>query len=134
MAYAATVTVTQVGASEWQVLVEETDCGAADVAVLDGIPNVGNVVRVSAQLLAGSGATINPIATLTNPPASATADGVIVIPVGTAAVSVDVTGTAQYAAVDQDGSGLGRIYHSSRCNAGADNTVRTVYRVRANHW
>lgn len=134
MAYTATVTVTQVGVSEWQVLVEETDCGVADVAVLDGIPTVGNVVRVSAQLLSGSGATINPIATLTNPPASANTISTVVIPVGTAAASIDVTGVAQYTAVDQDPAGLGRIYHSSRCNAGADNVVQTLYRIRSNHW
>lgn len=134
MAYTATVTVTQVGSLEWQILVEETDCGVADVAVIDGIPNVGNVVRVSGQLVAGSGATVNPILTLTNPPAAATSDAVVVIPVGAAAASFDVTGAAQYAVIDQDGSGLGRVYHSSRCNAGADNTVRTLYRIRANYW
>lgn len=133
MAYAAVVTVTQVSANEYEVLVSETDCGTANVATIDGIPFVGSVVRVSAELLSGTGTTIDPIATRTNPPASADETDVIVVPVSTPAATIDVTGAADYS-TGADGAGFGRMFHSARCDAGANNVVKTLYRIRANVW
>lgn len=133
MAYAAVVTVTQVSSAEYEILVEETDCGASDVATIDGVPFVGSVVRVSAELISGSGTTINPIATRTTPPVSADETDVIVVPVSTPAATIDVSGSADYS-TGPDGVGLGRMYHTARCDAGADNVVKTLYRIRANVW
>lgn len=134
MAYAAVVTVTQVGANEWEVRVEETGCGAADVATIDGVPYDGNVVRVSAELTSGTGTTINPIAARTSPPDTAVITDVVVAPVSTAAAIIDVVGSAPYSTIETTAAGMGRIYHCSRCDAGADNVVSTLYRIKANSW
>lgn len=134
MAYAYTVTTKQVGPNEIEITIDETDCGTADIAVVDGVPYEGTVLRVSAQLVSGSATTIDPIASRTTPPASALAGDIVVVPVSTAADVIDRSGYAVYSTVENDAQGLGRIYHSSRCDAGSDNVVQTVYRIRSGSW
>lgn len=132
--YAATVTVTEVGPNEIEIEIVELDCGTADIATVNGAPILGTVVRVGSELMSGAGTTVDPIATRTTPPASANVGDVVVVPVSTPIATLDIVGSAVFSLTEGDGAGLGRFYHSARCDAGADNIVRTVYRIRVGSW
>lgn len=121
MAYAATVTVKQVGPGEYLVRVSETDCGAADEAVITGLPVVGRVRRMTCQLIGGTAVSVDPVLAMV---AAGTGVDAIVGP-GTPAAIVTSLSANTYATPTGDSV----FYHRSQPNAGADNVIETVYNV-----
>lgn len=130
MAYAADVTVIEVGSGEWEVTIEETDAGSADFTEITGLPVAGDAIEIMAQKISGAGATINPILARTSPPGSATIPDTVAVPLSAAAATASVRGSAPYTVIDTSG-GLGVLYHASRVNAGSNNVITTVWRIRS---
>lgn len=134
MAYAAP-TVTQVGPTEWLVIITGTNIQSSDLIAVPGLPIVGNVIRVACGSSGGAAATVNPIITRTTPPASAAVTDIVVVPVAPAdlALTCDVKGTAPYVA-SVVASGRGTLYFAARPDAGADNTIEASFYVTGTGW
>ena len=121
MAYTATVTVTREGA-DTIIHISEVDCAAGDEATCPGVPSTGTVLRQTCVLTAGTATSVNPALTTT--------------PGGTGAAVV-VSNLTPGATIDHATphvafrGGAGTLYHQSTPDAGADNSVTTVYLIRA---
>jgi hypothetical protein len=126
VAYSAIVTVTQVGASEYAVRIEETDCGPADEAIVTGVPLVGRVLRQQCIRTAGTAAMVWPVLGETTP--ATTPTRVVVEPDAPAAL-VDIQGEATYFDATKAPGPEGRLFHQSRPNAGADNVITSIYNI-----
>lgn len=133
MAYAATVTVKNVGSNLWEVTIDETDAGNGDFTEVEGIPMTGSVLEVRSELLSGAGATVCPRLTKTSPPASAIVPDIVVQPIETPAASQSNRGSALYTCAEQGTTG-GKLYHAATVNAGSNNVIRTVYNLYGNVW
>lgn len=121
MAYTATVTVTRPGNGDYQITINETDCGPTSEAVITGVPVEGTVRRQMCILNSGTAATINPVlGTQTNPVGTP----YVAVQNLTAAALVDTQGAATYTT-----PGSPTLYHRSQPNAGTDNVVQTVYHI-----
>ena len=142
MAYAAVVSVRQVGSGEFLVQVDEAECGPADEAVIDvaaaalgpGVPLVGKVIRQTVVLQAGTATTVNGIlGEVPNPPANPTRVVVENNPTVQPILTInDTQGTATYKDATPSPLGpWGRLFHRSRPDAGADNTITTFYHIRS---
>ena len=129
MAYLAVVTVTQLSTRDYVVRVAETEAAAASEATLasatNELPQRFRLLRAVSILSAGTATTIDPILGRSTNPA-----GVDVIYENGAPAA-----TADNAPINGLPSYLGNVYpysmfHRSRVNAGADNTVTTEYYLR----
>lgn len=127
MAYAANVSVLQVGRQEYRVRIEETDADATSEAVIEGVPLVARVLRQVCVIQAGSATTVWPVLGEITP--ADTSDRIIVEP-SEAAALVDIQGVATYFDATKDPVlPAGRLYHMSRPDVGADNQIVTVYHI-----
>jgi len=120
MAYSATVTVNRLG-SDTQVTISETDVGAADEATIAGIPLHGTILRQQCTLTGGPATTVSPI--LAAVPGGSGQN--VIVENATPAASVD-NADPKVAYADADGT----AYHRSRPDAGATNTVESVYLIK----
>lgn len=127
MAYAKTVTVRKYSDSDFEILIDETDCGTTSEAEISDarLPRQFRIYRQTTVLASGSGSTIDPIlGRITNP-----AGIDVLCENGTAAAAVDnvaVTPIPCYTA-DPDG----KLYHRSRPDSGTNNVVHSAYLIRA---
>lgn len=140
MAYAAVVSVRQVGSTEFLVQINETDCGPNDEATIDvaaaalgpGVPLVGKIRRQTVVLQAGTATTVNGIlGEVPDPPANPTRvvceNNPTVQPIP--AIN-DTQGIATYKDATPSPLGpWGRLFHRSQPDAGADNTITTFYHI-----
>ena len=117
MAYTPTIVVTPVGSGDFVVTINEVESGTATEATITGLPIKGEVRFVAAQLVSGTGTTIDPvIGHITNPGASALTK---IIENDTAAAGINVVSTKPIPYYDEDGT----LFYRSICDAGADNVV-----------
>lgn len=123
-----TATVTEVSPGCFEVSITETATDSNDEVTIDGVPRVGAVVRQTSSLDSGTGTTVDPV--LTRETGTYTGTPVVCEPPSAAAI-VDRAGSAAYVAIDSDASGLGRLYHCARVDAGNDNEITTVYLIKA---
>ena len=122
MAYGAVITLTRKG-NDYLVQITETEAGGATEATITGIPIRGRVLRQQATLTAGTGTTIDPIlGNAANPTAAAAS---LIVENATAAATIDNMSDPSVPYV----SATGTLYHRSVCDAGADNSVTTLYYV-----
>lgn len=125
MAYNATVTLTHHGGRDYSIVINETEAGAATEATITGLPIKGRVVSQIAQLVSGTGTTIDPIlGTATDPSSNANS---IVVENDTAAAAISNLASPEVPYITTNGT----LYHRSVCDAGADNTVQTTYLLKA---
>ena len=123
MAYTPTVTITAVGSGDYVVQVSETEAGTATEATIQGLPPKGRIRAQIAQLVSGTGTTIDPVlGTATNPAASALTK---ILGNGTPAAGINNQASRPIDYYDVDGT----LYHRSICDAGADNAVVTIYLI-----
>jgi hypothetical protein len=121
MAYNAVVTVTREGETT-VIHISETDAANGDEATITGVPSTGEILRQTCVLTAGTGTTVDPVLAT-----SAGGTGAaIVVSNDVAAATVDTA----YPVVAYTG-GAGTLYHQSKVDAGADNSITTVYLVSA---
>lgn len=131
MAYAATVAVSYKGAvngrETFLVTITETEAAAASEWSVTGLPDIGTITHYQATLTAGSGATINPIL---GKAASFSADTQNHIATNTnTAVHINDGARTPYTLQ----GGAGTIYGRSTVNAGADNSISTLFVVVEGH-
>jgi len=132
VAYASTITVHEIGSGEFVVEINETGAGPADEAVIDGFPLKGAVLRQETILISGSAATVDPILGKDSDPGSTANPDRVIVENDTPNALVDTAGVAPYYDVtpSPNPSSLGRVYHRSRPDAGADNAIFARYHVR----
>ena len=123
MAYSNTAVLTHLGGRDYKLVIQETEAGAATEATITGLPTKGVVTAQLATKASGTAATIAPI--LVTAAGSALAVQTVIQATAAADQSNQADPPAQYQ-VDS-----GTLYHRSACNAGADNTITTVYLLRA---
>ena len=123
MAYAASVTLTHIGGRDYKLVIQESEAGAATEATITGLPTKGVVTAQLATKASGTAATIAPI--LVTAAGSALAVQTVIQATAAADQSNQADPPAQYQ-VDN-----GTLYHRSVCNTGSDNTITTVYLLRA---
>ena len=123
MAYAASVTLTHIGGRDYKLVIQESEAGAANEATITGLPTKGVITAQLATKASGTAATIAPI--LVTAAGSALAVQTVIQATAAADQSNQADPPAQYQ-VD-----TGTMYHRSVCNTGADNTITTVYLLRA---
>lgn len=127
MAYAFVATVTQVGRQEFLVRIEETEADPASEAEIEGVPLVGRVLRQQCIPTAGSATTVWPVLGETSP--ADTPDRIVVEPEAAAAL-IDIQGSATYFdATKSPTRPVGVLYHRSRPDAGADNSIVSIYHI-----
>ena len=123
MAYVATVTVTQVGPTEYLVEITETGASATDTCEVAGVPYAGKVIRQATTKTSGDATTVAPVLGRVDPPSD---DPVVV---ATAAATVDVQGTASYVAITQTADGTGTLWHTSGVDGGSNNVLTSYYHI-----
>lgn len=129
----ATVTVVNAGPGEFEVTIDETSATSTSEVEITGVPILGVVKRVQIQLVSGAGTTVQPIlGRVTNPAAAPITDWVVepISDPADAAPAIDRCGGATYRALTVTG-GQGTLYHRSRVDAGSNNTIQTVYHIKA---
>lgn len=124
------VAVVEIGPGEFTVTIVETAGATATVVQIDGVPIVGTVRRIQAQLESGAGTTIDPILGRTATPSTAIISDVVLHALSTPAATADRCGAATYVASTITG-GLGTLWHMSRPDAGSNNAITTVYHITA---
>lgn len=124
MGYSSSVTVDNLGAGRYRVVIAELEAGAATEATISGIPTEARLLKQVCSLVSGTGATVDPIiGTATNP------SGVDVVAENeTAAANINNIA----APPNPFSSVTGTLYHRSQCDAGSDNTVQSVYLFESN--
>ncbi len=121
MAYAAVVTVTREG-GDTIIHISETDASAADEATITGVPVTGLILRQTCVLTAGTGTTVNPVLATS---AGGTGADVVVSNATPAATVDNADPQVAYS------GGAGTLFHKSNVDAAADNSITTVYLVKA---
>jgi hypothetical protein len=123
--YSFTTTITAIGSGDYLVQIDELEASATSEATINGVPPKGSVRGQKAQLISGTGTTIDPVlGSATNPAGSALTT---ILSNGTAAAAINNVANPAIPYYDSDGS----LFHRSVCDAGADNTVTTVYLISA---
>lgn len=127
MAYAKTVTLRQLNASDFELLIDETECASTSEAEISDarLPRQFRIYRQATVLASGSGSTIDPIlGRITNP------SGLDVLcENGTAAAAVDNVAITPIPCYNADADG--KLYHRSRPDSGTNNVVHSSYLLRA---
>ena len=124
MAYSGVAVVTHLGGADYQVVITETEAAAGSIATISGLPRKGRLVAQLADKTAGSAATIDPKLTTASGSSLATQT---VVENGTAAASV--SNLADPAVPYY--SSTGELFHQSVVASAADNSVTTVYIIKA---
>ena len=124
MAYAASITITELGGRDLLVQISETEAAAASEATLTGLPTKGWGISQLADLTAGSATTIDPRLTTAS---GSTLSVQTVVENGTAAATV--SNLADPAVPYY--SATGTLYHKSVVSGSSDNSVTTVYIIKA---
>lgn len=123
MAYSYDITITPIGSGDYLVQIDELEAGAATEATIPGLPPKGRVRAQIAQLISGTGTTIDPVLGTTTDPAASSLT--TIVSNGTAAAGVNNLASPAVTYYDADG----QLFHRSVCDAGADNTVTSVYLI-----
>jgi len=124
MAYNVNVQVNNIGRG-WVVQIDETDAGAATEATITGLPSALRLLKQVSSLASGTATTVDPIlGTTTNP------SGLAVVAENDTAAA-DVNNVASPAIPFY--TATGELFHRSVCDAGADNTVSSLY-FFVEHW
>ena len=129
MAYEKTITVRKYSGDDYEILIDETDCGASDEAIIDDerLPRLFRVYRQISVLVSGAGATVDPIlGRITNPSGRD-----VFAENATPAATVDNVAVTPIPCYNADENDPGKLYHRSRPNAGTNNVVRSSYLIRA---
>ena len=124
MAYSATVTITHAGGRDYVVTISETDAAAASEATITGLPKKGLLLAQLADKTAGSATTLDPRLTTAS---GSTLSTQTVIENGTAAANISNLADPAIPFF----SATGTLYHKSVVDAGTNNSVTTVYLIRA---
>jgi hypothetical protein len=124
MAYSATVTITHAGGRDYLVTISETEAAAASEATITGLPKKGLLLAQLADKTAGSATTLDPRLTTAS---GSTLSTQTVIENGTAAATI--SNLADPAIPYYSATGV--LYHKSVVDAGTNNSVTTVYLIRA---
>lgn len=124
MAYNAVVTITQLGGRKLRVVITETDAAASSEATIAGLPTEAIVLSQLADKTAGAGSTIDPRLTTASGSTLATQT---IIENGTAAASVSNLASP---AIPYS-SDTGTLYHKSGVDSGTNNSITTVYLIKA---
>ena len=122
MAYAASITITELGGRDLLVQISETDAAVASEATITGLPTKGLVISQLADLTAAT--TIDPRLTTAS---GSTLSVQTVVENGTAAATV--SNLADPAVPYY--SATGTLYHKSVVSGSSDNSVTTVYIIKA---
>jgi hypothetical protein len=127
MAYASTITVQEAGSGLFVVTISETEAAAASETEIDlaaeGLPPVGAVVARRCAVTSGTATTVQPVlGDATDPENGAS----WVFDTETAANPVH----QQPAVPVTFGTQVSSFFHRSKVDAGADNSVTTVYHFR----
>jgi hypothetical protein len=127
MAYASTITIEQPGTGLYVVTISETEAAATSEVEIDlsaqGLPGVGSVVARRCSVTSGTGTTVQPVLGIASDPENASA---WLFDTDTAANPVH----QQPASPVTYGSQVSSFFHRSKVNAGADNSVTTVYHFK----
>jgi hypothetical protein len=127
MAYASTITVQEAGSGFYVVTISETEAAAASEVEIDlsaqGLPAVGAVVARRCAVFSGTATTVQPVLGIVTDPDNGSA---WLFSTDTAANPVH----QQPAAAVTYGTGVSSFFHRSKVDAGADNSVTTVYHFR----
>lgn len=127
MAYASTITVQTAATGLYVVRIDETEASATDEVEIDlaaeGLPACGAVVARRCVVTAGTATTVQPVL------------GDVTDPENAAGWLFDTEPAAnpvhqQPAVPVSYGTQVSSLFHRSKPDAGADNTVVTVYHVR----
>lgn len=124
MAYSATVTITHAGGRDYVVTISETDAAAASEATISGLPKKGLLLAQLADKTAGSATTLDPRLTTAS---GSTLSTQVVIENGTAASTISNLADPAIPYYSANGT----LYHKSVVDAGTNNSVTTVYLLRA---
>ena len=124
MAYDGTAVVTHLGGPDYLVTITETEAAAGSIATIAGLPKKGRVISQLADKTSGSAATIDPKLTTASGSTLATQT---VVENGTAAASI--SNLADPAVPYY--SSTGTLYHQSVVASASDNSVTTVYIIKA---
>ncbi len=124
MAYNATVTITQLGGRKLRVVITETDAEASSEATIAGLPTEGLLLTQLADKTAGAGSTIDPRLTTASGSTLATQT---IIENGTAAASISNVASPAF----PYSSDTGTLYHKSGVDSGTNNSITTVYLIKA---
>tara|TARA_R100000152_G_C6764145_1_gene188689 strand:- start:868 stop:1248 length:381 start_codon:yes stop_codon:yes gene_type:complete len=124
MAYSGNAVVTHLGGIDYLVTITETEAAAGSIATISGLPKKGRVLAQMADKTAGAAATIDPKLTTVSGSSAATET---VVENGTAAASV----SNQADPPIQYYSATGELFHQSVVASASDNSVTTVYIIKA---
>ena len=124
MAYSGVAVVTHLGGPDYLVTVTETEAAAGSIATIDGLPKKGRLVAQLADKTAGTAATIDPKLTTASGSSLATQT---VVENGTAAATI--SNLADPAVPYY--SATGQLFHQSVVASHTDNSVTTVYIIKA---
>lgn len=125
MAYSNAITINHLGGRDYAITIQETEAGAATEATITGLPIKGQIVAQRAQLISGTATTVDPVLGIATDPASNFID--LILSNGTAGAGISNLASPPIPYISTTGS----LYHRSVCDAGSDNTVTTVYLLKA---
>lgn len=127
MAYASTITVQQAGTGLYVVLISETEATTTSEVEIDlaaqGLPACGAVVARRCAVTSGTGTTVDPVLGNATDPENGAG---WLFSNDTAANPVH----EQPAVAITYGTQVSSLFHRSKVDAGADNSITTVYHFR----
>jgi len=127
MAYASSITVQQAGTGLYVVKITETEAAATSEVQINlatqGLPAVGSVVARRCAVTSGTGTTVDPVLGNATDPANGAS---WLFDNDTAANPVH----EQPAVPITYGTQVSSFFHRSKVDAGADNSITTVYHFR----
>jgi hypothetical protein len=115
MSYSNTITVLDLGKGCYSVTISETNAEATSEAVITGLPVTASLLKQSCALTGGSGATVDPVLGSTTNPSGPSVIAENADPA--VAISNLASPAIPFATT------TGTVYHRSKVNAGADNTI-----------
>jgi hypothetical protein len=124
MAYSGTAVVTHLGGRDYLVTITETEAATGSEATISGLPRKGLVLSQLADKTAGSGSTIDPRLTTAS---GATTSVQTVLENATAAATISNLADPPVPYY----SATGILYHKSAVDSNTDNSITTVYLIRA---
>ena len=124
MAYSASVTLTHAGGRDYVITISETEAAAASEATITGLPKKGLILSQLADKTAGAATTLDPKLTTAT---GSTLSTQTVIENGTAAATI--SNLADPAIPYYSPTGV--LFHKTQVDTGTNNSVITVYLIRA---
>ena len=123
MAYSGSAVVTHLGGPDYQVVITETEAGAATEATIEGLPKKGRICAQLATKTGGSANTLAPI--LVTSAGSSLAVQTVVQASAAADQSNAFDPPVKYTTTN------GTLYHRSVCDTGSDSSITTIYLIQA---